>query len=113
MHGQIGWGELWVRVADEPRVRAALVALQTAPARESTDNETPAVDQPEPPRSRRRKGLGGLWLLVALGVVLLGLVLASAIIGSPNECDQEEDALKRAQCQQHREVPPPQRRDWP
>jgi hypothetical protein len=109
MQQQSGWGELWVRAADEARVRAAQEALQTGPALESPDDERPATEEP----ARPRRGLGGLWLLIILGVVLLGAVIASAILGSPDSCGREEDAAQRAACEQRRAAPVPvPLRDW-
>ncbi len=114
MHQQIGWGELWVRAADEARVTEALAAIRAAP--EAAPGAEP--EEPEPPaeehEERGRPNLRGLWLLIAVVLGVVAVVVASAIWGG-SRCDRLADPAEREKCEQQLErerakVQPP--RDW-
>jgi hypothetical protein len=122
MNQQIGWGEVWVRAADEARVQEALEALRAAagpePAAAAAADAAAAPAAPPAPEAEAaetpRPNLRGLWLLIGVLILIIGGVLVSAMLGG-DRCDRFSDPAKREQCEQQLErerAKVQQPRDW-
>ena len=110
MHQQSGWGEVWVRVEDEARVKEAVKELRAAVAAEPPE-AAPVEEPPEAPEERTRLSLHGLWLLILVLVTVVVVAIVSAVLDAKKPCEQLSDPLKREQCEEQR-ARAPQPGDW-
>ena len=110
LNQQVGWGELWVRAADEARALAFLDELRATQRTEAPP--APAAREPEAPPERPAPNLRGLWLLLIVVAAALVAVIAATVIGERDPCEDLTDPAQRAQCEQRRKAPAAPR-SWP